>query len=280
MASVTRTQGLDKFYTNPDVVDKCLYWLNCKWNDFDLIIEPSAGSGNFYNKIPVSFKIGIDVCPDHSDIIKKNYLEYYPDNSIKKILVLGNPPFGKNNSLSVSFFNHSAKFADTIAFIIPKTFRRNSIQNKLDLNFILISDNNIPSIPCSFTPNMSVKCCFQVWKKSTNIRSIIKNPVIHPDFIFVPYGEKNDQGIPTPPKDCDFALLAYGGKCGRIVEIDISELSAKSWHFIKSNIDKRVLINRLKSIDYSLSCNSARQNSCGKADLVLLYTNIVNSESK
>ena len=51
---------------------------------------------------------------------------------------LGNPPFGKNCSLAIKFFNKAAEFADLIAFIIPRTFKRISIQNKLNLNFSFI----------------------------------------------------------------------------------------------------------------------------------------------
>ena len=47
-----RKDGFDKFYTNPSIVDKCFATLNklFETKEFDFIIEPSAGSGNFYKK--------------------------------------------------------------------------------------------------------------------------------------------------------------------------------------------------------------------------------------
>lgn len=39
---------LDKFYTKESVAIECLK--NIDFNDYDLIIEPSAGSGSFFNK--------------------------------------------------------------------------------------------------------------------------------------------------------------------------------------------------------------------------------------
>jgi hypothetical protein len=41
--------GLDQFYTKKNVVIKCLGYLNL--DEFDTIIEPSAGDGAFLNEI-------------------------------------------------------------------------------------------------------------------------------------------------------------------------------------------------------------------------------------
>jgi len=270
-----RSQGLDKFYTNPPIVDKCIedilkYY---KWDDFDYVIEPSAGSGNFYKKIEHTNKIGLDIRPEDEDVIKKDYFKFIPDKKYKKILILGNPPFGKNSSLALQFFNYSAKFADVLAFIIPKTFRKISIQNKLNREFHLINDEDIPNKPCSFTPKMNVKCCFQIWQKKKELRELIKLPTVHKDWEFIRFGPNDKDGQPTPPTDVDFALRAYGGKCG-VIEKNIKKLRPKSWHWIKSNIDIDDLITNFKKLDYSNSENSARQNSIGKGELVQLYTNI------
>ena len=42
----------------------------------------------------------------------------------KNILIVGNPPYGKNCSTAINFFNHAVTISDFIAFIIPKTFRK------------------------------------------------------------------------------------------------------------------------------------------------------------
>lgn len=269
-----REQGLDKFYTKPDIVDKCLLNISkiYEWSSWDLIVEPSAGNGSFYLKIPSKKKIGIDISPEHKEIIEQDYLTYIPSSKKKNILVIGNPPFGKVCSLAISFFNHSAKFANVIAFIIPKTFRRISVQNKLDKNFHLIFDEDIPTKPCSFEPSMNVKCCFQIWIKKDIKRETINLPTTHKDWDFLPFGPLDDKNQPTPPDGADFAIRAYGGKCGDIVIKDLENLRPKSWHWIKSNIDKDLLIDRFKKLDYSESMNTARQNSIGKAELVKLYT--------
>ena len=64
---------LDQFFTNPDVVDYCIKTI--KFNDYDMVIEPSAGSGSFYNKITTD-KIGIDLDPKIEGLIKWDYLKF------------------------------------------------------------------------------------------------------------------------------------------------------------------------------------------------------------
>jgi len=271
-ASEIRKQGLDKFYTKPGVAKHCLDVLgnHFGWDVWDLVVEPSAGNGSFYNQIQIRNKVGIDISPDADNIAKMDFLTYSPEK-VGKILVVGNPPFGRVSSLAVKFFNHAGGWANVIAFIIPRTFRRVSLQKRLDTNFHLIHDSDIPTEPCSFHPRMSVKCCFQIWERRNIKREIINLPTSHPDWTFLSHGPLDDSGQPTPPEDADFAIRAYGGRCGEIVENGLSELRPKSWHWVKSNIDRDLLKERFSKLDYSISFDTARQNSIGRAELVRLY---------
>jgi hypothetical protein len=283
---IIRKEGLDKFYTLPECSKKCIDKV-CELYDiagWNLIIEPSAGNGSFLNQIPSNNKIGIDILPGHQNIIKQDFFDYYPPaiNINKNILVIGNPPFGRVSSLAIKFFNHSAKWANVIAFIIPRTFRKISIQNRLDNNFHLVYDEEIPNNPCCFSPIMSVKCCFQIWEKKDIKRELIDLPKKHDDWEFLKLGKKDDTGQPTPPLDADFAMRAYGGNIGEIKTNGLNKLRPKSWHWFKTNIDKNTLINRLSQLDYSNSLNTARQNSMGRAELVNIYSeylDIINSET-
>jgi hypothetical protein len=86
------------------------------------------------------------------------------------------------------------------------------------------------------------------------------------------FGPKDENGQPTPPVGADFAIRAYGGKCGEIVTENLDKLRPKSWHWIKSNISIPLLIERFNTLDYSLSLDTARQNSIGRGELVKLYS--------
>jgi hypothetical protein len=274
-AEEVREAGLDKFYTVPSIALKCIEKIGgiYGWSDWGLVVEPSAGNGSFLKQIPTSRKVGIDISPEHPDIIEKDFLTYTPPDDAGTVLVIGNPPFGRVSSLAVKFFNHAAEWADVIAFIIPRTFRRVSVQNKLNLNFHLLYDEEIPVIPCSFSPAMSVKCCFQIWEKRSEKREVVDLPTKHADWQFLGFGPKDEKAQPTPPQGADFAIRAYGGKCGEIVTEGLESLRPKSWHWIKAarrNCDE--LIERFSGLNYSLSLDTARQNSLGRGELVRLYT--------
>lgn len=273
MAATVRKAGLDKFYTIPAISEKCLTTIGARypWTSWDLVVEPSAGNGSFLSQIPTRNKVGLDISPEGADILQQDFFEYAPP-APGKILVVGNPPFGRVCSLAVKFFNHAAEWCTAIAFIIPKTFRRVSLQARLHRNFHLVHDADIPSTPCSFTPPMSVKCCFQIWERRAEERPVVALSTTHADWDFLPNGPLDARGQPTPPKGADFALLAYGGECGKIVTTDLDDLRPKSWHWIRANVPVDILIERFRSLDYSVSKNTARQNSIGRGELVALFS--------
>lgn len=274
-----REQGLDKFYTLPSYSKHCINKVFELYDesDFHLIVEPSAGNGSFYNQLNSDNKIGIDISPESTNITKMDFFDYTPPRNMNNILVIGNPPFGKISSIAIKFFNHAAKWGNVIAFIIPRTFRRPSVQNKLNNMFHLVYDEEVSTNPCCFTPKMMVKCCFQIWVKRDVERPYIDLPTKHPDWEFLSFGPLDVMKQPTPPNGADFALRAYGGKIGEIKK-EVQDLRPKSWHWIKSNINKEEIIHRFKQLDYSDSLNTARQNSMGRGELVRLYSNFINSE--
>ena len=300
--TLVRQEGLDKFYTIPNIVDMCLQSVVeevGQWGQWDLIVEPSAGNGSFFLKLPPENTVGIDISPDHPDIVKQDFFAFLPlpllekENKNetlfcpllkkeveKRILVIGNPPFGKISSTAIKFFNHAATFSTVIAFIVPRTFRRLSVQNKLDPRFHIVLDKEIPISPCSFVPPMSAKCCFQIWEKRSQLRTLVKLSTKHPDWNFLGYGEKDDKGQPTPPSGADFAIRAYGGKCGEVKKDNIHLLHSKSFHWIQCNgkVSKDLLMHRFSQLDYSMSQNTARQNSIGRGELVLLYSDFLDAE--
>ena len=264
--------GLDQFYTNKDIASKYYNKLTqlININDFDIHLEPSAGGGAFFNIMDNTKRIGLDIEPQKAGILKMDFFDYKPLQH-KNYLVIGNPPFGKVSSLAVRFFNKSAEFANCIAFIIPRTFKRVSIQNKLNLNFKLIYNEDLPITPCCFTPKMTAKCCFQIWEKKETKRKKIIYDKTHSDFKFLKHGPKDNNNQPTPPQNCDFVIKAYGVNCGEIIDVNLDLLRPKSWHWIKSNIDVQELKNRFKQLDYSMSKDTVRQDSLGQQELIYLY---------
>tara|TARA_B100000745_G_scaffold295081_1_gene238808 strand:- start:541 stop:1347 length:807 start_codon:yes stop_codon:yes gene_type:complete len=263
---------MDQFYTNRDTAIKC-YKKLCQYvniDDYDILLEPSAGTGAFYKLLDKQKRVGLDLEPKYDGIIKMDFFDFIPKDNCKYISI-GNPPFGRVSSLAVKFFNKCAKFSDCIAFIIPRTFKRVSLQNKLNLNFHLIYNEDLPLKPCCFTPKMNAKCCFQIWKKMEIPRELIIYDKTHPDFNFMKHGPKDKKNQPTPPKNPNFAIKAYGGSVGTIQDKNFSELRPKSWHWIKSNIDMDELIKRFNQLDFSIAKDTVRQDSIGQKELIHLY---------
>ena len=272
--AATRKQGLDKFYTRASVATSCIEAVGARfpWESWDLCVEPSAGNGRFFLQLPSAKRVGLDLEPEHPEIQKQDFFTYSPPATASRVLVIGNPPFGRVSSLAVKFFNHAALWATVIAFIVPRTFRRVSLQRRLDLQFHLLEDLEIPTEPCAFEPPMQVKCCFQIWIRKTEARVCPVLPLQHPHWNFLALGTVDTQGQPTPPQGADFVVRAYGGQCGEIVSNGLQACRPKSWHWIQARIPPHILKARFETLDYSLSENTARQNSLGRAELILLYT--------
>lgn len=281
MSKVIKTDTvykLDQFFTKNDVALMCCKELQSfyKLSLFDSIIEPSAGNGSFFNLLPVNKRIGIEIdaelCVKNNEYRQMSFFDYVHDDFFlenEKILVIGNPPFGTQNKLSVDFFNHAAKFAKVIAFIVPRTWNKRSIHNRLNKKFILIKSIDLPEDCFYGDKSTTVKCCFQIWKRSKKSRVSEEKILSHKDWKFLPYTKTEDDL--TPPQDADFVVLAYGSNPGQ-VSTDLFKWRPKSVHFIKSQIDKTILAERFNTLDYSCANDSARQSSLCKGDLIRLYS--------
>lgn len=216
--------GNDEYYTNPEIAKRYIQITKEKLKRYNItdIIEPSAGDGSFSNNLYV-FEgniISYDLYPKANNIIKADFLSV----KIKKdALVIGNPPFGFAGSLAVKFFNHAAKEAKAIAFIVPRTFQKESIHKKLDRHFHLIHEELCPK-NC-FLVNGSVydvPCVFQIWVKRTakkGKRASYVNYDTNPYFDFVKKGE------------ADFCIRRVGGKTGKI--LNTTDETESSTYFCK-----------------------------------------------
>jgi hypothetical protein len=237
-----QTKGLnrntiDKYYTKVIVVELCLNLVKkyIQINQDDLIIEPSAGNGSFITgikSITSNFRF-YDLEPDNNEIIKQDYL-LYDYGSIKstfsKIHIIGNPPFGRQSSFAIKFIKKSCEFCDSISFILPKSFKKDSLKKSFPLNFHLIFEIDLPDK--SFLVDgveHNVPCIFQIWEKKDVNRVVIEN--VEPlNFMFV---EKTENP--------DISFRRVGVNAGTI-DINIDK-SIQSHYFIKFTNDKSISDN-------------------------------------
>ena len=220
--------NLDQFYTKKESALKCIQFFEKKvgkLTTFKHIIEPSAGSGNILELLP-SYSIGLDLDPANNKVLQQDYLKYSPTALKAPILVFGNPPFGKNCSLAIKFFNHSAGFAKYVAFIVPRTFRKISVKNRLSLNFHLLDEMILP-LDSFHTPDgesYSVPTTFQIWERKEEKREKIKK-VKH---ICKDWDWTDDKTIAT------HAIRRVGAKAGQIY-INPANTSEPSHYYIIAN---------------------------------------------
>ena len=228
-------------------------------SDFDLIIEPSAGNGSFSKQI--NNCIAYDLVPEDESIIQQDFFELdITQFNDKKVLTIGNPPFGVQNNLAIAFFNKAAKYSDTIAFILPKSFMKESIQRKLDLSFHLEKFIELPYN--SFLLNgeeYGVNCVFQVWKKK-NFKRIVKKKIFC--YSYIEFGNVND---------FDFIVRRVGGNAGKAYILKEGEtVSTQSNYFIKNktSLSNEALVDIINGIKMDAVNYSVGPRSLSKIELI------------
>ena len=171
-----REVGLDQFNTLPEVAGYC-------WKSFQEVlkkdktilgnykfIEPSAGTGVFYDLLPKNRRIGIDVEKFKEEYIQKDFLTWEPNfTDDRPCVAIGNPPFGYRGWLALEFFNKAAEFCDYVGFILPMSFQsdgKGSPKNRVKGMTLIHSEHLSGDI--FVRPNgekIKVNTLWQIWKK-------------------------------------------------------------------------------------------------------------------
>lgn len=275
---MTRSQArqLDQFYTDralagdlsraivARLLERGIDAATCRF------LEPAGGEGAFVdaivNEVPGVRVEGCDIDPKHDLLARGDFMSLYQTPQTARWVVYGNPPFGKNATLAVRFFNHAARFADTIAFIVPRTFEKASLKNRLDKKFELALEIAID--PRSFHFNgekVAVPCVFQIWERLPGdvVREKITTSTSHPDFRFQ-----------KTPGGAAFAFQRVGVQAGRTKSLDAKHLSPPSHYFIVPNegVDAEAVRQALDSIDWApIKHRTAGNPSISKGELVEAY---------
>ena len=101
--------------------------------------------------------------------------------------IVGNPPYGKNASLAVKFVNKSVELSDSIHYVLPRTFRKPSILNRIDSHLHLVGDELVGDEMFGGT----ILTCAQKWERRDECRGRIPTVTTHPDFKFVTVDKAN-----------------------------------------------------------------------------------------
>ena len=239
---------IDKYYTKPVVVKQCIELVKKYINilNNDLIIEPSAGNGTFIENIKTlstNYKF-YDLEPEHNEVYKQDFLEFDYKKLKQKytnIHIIGNPPFGRQASLAIKFIKKCCLFSNSISFILPKSFKKDSMKKHFEKHYYLIHE--IDLLENSFLVNgveCDVPCVFQIWQYKEEIRNEIEKK-IPLNFKFV---KKEDNS--------DISFRRIGVNAGTIIK-EINDKSLQSHYFIKFTNNKTIgeNIEKVKSINFN-----------------------------
>ena len=181
-----------------------------------------------------------------------------------KIHVIGNPPFGRQSSLAIKFIKKSCEFCNSVSFILPKSFKKDSLKKTFPLKFHLIFEVDLPDK--SFLVDgieHNVPCIFQIWEKKSHSRFVAEK--IEPlHFVFV---EKSE--------DLDISFRRVGVNAGTI-DINIDEKSVQSHYFIKFTNGKSTNdnIRQLSKITYEFN-NTVGPKSISKQELIKEFNKVL-----
>jgi len=261
-----KRETIDKYYTADNIVKKCMELIktNISITKNDLCVEPSAGNGAFIEAIKslfMNYKF-YDLEPENSAIIKQDYLTFAYDTLIKtnynKKHVIGNPPFGRQSSLAIQFIKKSIEYCDSISFILPKSFKKDSLKKHFPLNFHLVCEYDLPENSFMVdNKRYDVPCVFQIWVKKDTHRSI-PDKLVPKKYKFVKKEMEHDISFRR--------VGVYAGEIDR----NTDEKSFQSHYFIK--FDKNVLTEKLykkiSEIHYSSKDYTVGPKSISKQELI------------
>lgn len=264
----------DKFYTKTQIANWCVdEWKRVVEPEHDdIIIEPSAGNGSFIQKIKsLNIRYGFyDIKPEHTEIESMDFLNWNPDifdniddkEKKKKFHFIGNPPFGRQSSMAKRFIKHASKYADSIAFILPKSFQKESMQKAFPLHFHCIYEVDIPVNSFMIhNEEYDVSCIFQVWKRKSYYRDIAEKQTPK-GFKFV---KKNEN-----PHISFRRVGVYAGNVSR----DIEDKSIQSHYFIRFDSFTNELFSLLQTLDYDGKDKTVGARSISKPEVISAFNSI------
>jgi len=239
--------GLDKFYTKQFIADFYSQVVLSRYGRDATYVEPTAGNGAFLNILPDIQ--GYDLKPERSDVIE---MDVFNNTFDKGSVIVGNPPFGMNAGLAIRIFNHIASFkCKAICFIVPRSFKKLGVQDKLSLDYSLVFEQDV--IPNAFTvdgKDKDVPCVFQIWEYKKKKRKAV-------GIVSCAWIEYTDKG------SADIAVRRVGGKAGQL--LSGLDYSPSTTYFIKV---KHALVSKaIQLIDLSVVDNTAGVRSISKQEL-------------
>ena len=208
----SRVTGTEQYYTPRPLARELVSLAETAIPNFDRrhFLEPAGGNGSFITALQehdITQITAVDLYPKHKLVEKSNFLQFTPNG--ENLVTISNPPFGRNNALAIPFFNHAANFSEYICFLIPRSWRKWSVENRLDQRFHKLLDQDVfvayedeKGVPVRQANNL--RTCFQIWQRKESIREKTVVP---------------DNGLiqKVSPAEAQLAVRVFGYGCGKVL---------------------------------------------------------------
>lgn len=196
----------DAYFTPSTTSDFCVNILkDYQWvTQTTTTHEPCAGNGSLLKGLPGS--VTFSDLHDHGiGATIENYLDAPPRSPD---LIFTNPPFGRAGSLALKFLQKAATETNRLAFILPASFRKVSMLDRIPKDFALVGDFPLPDqnyiLPDGTT--RKVLTTFQLWECSPEKRPSLAK--------LAPYRTYTKR---VAPPDAEFAFRTQGASAGRVL---------------------------------------------------------------
>lgn len=229
----------DKYYTSQELAEYCVHKTEevIGIDNITEYLEPSAGGGVFLDYLKQNY-IAYDIEPEDVRIQKQDFLTLNIPYK-KGRCIIGNPPFGIKNTMSVQFFKKSLQLGDYISFILPISQYKN---NQQMYEFNLVHSEDLGEKEYS---DRKVHCCFNIYKRPINncLNSKPKNKL---NDIKITEVRLNNKTV----VDYDLRLIAWGAGTGKILSDEDKKYAKEFYIKISNETYKNKIINLLKDVDW------------------------------
>ena len=244
-----RVTGKEQYYTPHNTALFCFNKMKpfLPTNHEFTWLEPAGGTGSFIDVIEnngFNNIISYDIEPKHQKVLLTKDFLLEDISHLNNCITLTNPPFGRANKLSIPFFNKVAKVSTLIGFLVPKSWRKWSVINRLDLNFHLVEDVDLDVDFIYETPQTKSKgrlnTIFQVWERREHKR----DKIVIEDRKYI---------TKTTPENADVSLTIFGRGCGK-VKTNFERVPNTTQMFLKLN--ESWVLDALNQVNFSRFYNN------------------------
>ena len=232
----------DKYYTPPDLAQYCVEKTKeiIGADNITEYIEPSAGAGVFLDYLDKPY-LAYDIEPEDDRIIQADWLDVNLEYK-KGRCVIGNPPFGSRNTLSVRFYKKSVKVSDYVAFILPIS-QFNNNQQMYDFDLIYSEDLG----ECYYS-DIPLHCCFNIYQKPKSGLLNKKPNYKLTDIKIIEY--RRGGGEINIPSGYDYAMGSFGAGCvGKEIQSQ-GQYALECYFYINNEKLKSRVLDVLKNTDW------------------------------